>query len=49
LRERKGKLQMVWCPMNKGIANLYQYQAAALSANVRYLEALSVVSDPAPA
>jgi hypothetical protein len=49
LRERKGKLQMVWCPMNTGIANLYQYQAAALSANVRYLEALSVVSDPAPA
>lgn len=49
LRERKGKRQMVWCPMNKGIANLYQYQAVALSANVRYLEALSVVSDPAPA
>ena len=48
-RERKGKLQMVWCPMNKGIANLYQYQAAALAANVRYLEALSVVADPSPA
>ena len=49
LRERKGTRQMVWCPMNKGIANLYQYHAMALSANVRYLEALSTVSDPAPA
>jgi hypothetical protein len=49
LRERKGTRQMVWCPMNKGIANLYQYHAVALSANVRYLEALSTVSDPAPA
>jgi hypothetical protein len=49
LRKRNGKLEMVWCPMNKGIANLYQYHAVALSANVRYLEALSLVSDPAPA
>jgi hypothetical protein len=48
-RERQGTLQMVWCPMNKGIANLYQYQAAAWAANVRYLEALSVVADPSPA
>jgi hypothetical protein len=46
LRERKGELRMVWCPMNKGIANLYQYHAAALAANVRYLDALSVVGDP---
>ena len=35
--------------MNKGIANLYQYRASAQAANGRYLEALSVVSDPAPA
>jgi hypothetical protein len=48
-RERHGKPQMVWCPMNKGIANLYQYHAVALAANVRYLEALSVVADPGPA
>jgi hypothetical protein len=48
-RVRKGKQRMVWCPMNKGLANLYQYQSAARSANVRYLEALSVVGDPAPA
>jgi hypothetical protein len=48
-RERKGERQLVWCPMNKGVANFYQYHAAARAANVRYLEALSVVNDPAPA
>jgi hypothetical protein len=48
-RERKGKRRLVWCPMNKGVANFYQYHAAAWAANVRYLEALSVVNDPAPA
>ena len=47
-RQRGGKRKMVWCPMNKGIANFYQYHAAALAANLRYLEALSVVDDPAP-
>jgi hypothetical protein len=35
--------------MNKGLANLYQYRAAAQAANVRYLEALSVVNDPTAA
>jgi len=48
-RMRHGRRQRVWCPMNKGIANLYQYWAAAHAANVRYLEALSVVNDPTPA
>ena len=48
-RLRHGRRQRVWCPMNKGIANLYQYWAAAHAANVRYLEALSVVNDPTPA
>lgn len=47
-RERGGKRRMVWCPMNKGIANLYQYHATARAANLRYLEALSVVADPTP-
>ncbi len=47
-RRRHGKRKMVWCPMNKGIANFYQYHAMALAANLRYLEALSVVDDPAP-
>jgi hypothetical protein len=49
MRERNGKSQMVWCPMNKGIANLYQYHAMALAANTRYLDALSVVGAPEPA
>jgi hypothetical protein len=48
-RKRHGRWKRVWCPMNKGLANLYQYQASAQAANVRYLEALSVVNDPAPA
>lgn len=48
-RSRGGRRQRVWCPMNKGIANLYQYWAAARAANVRYLEALSVVNDPTAA
>ena len=32
-----------WCPMNKGISNLYAYAAKALAANQRYLDALSGV------
>jgi hypothetical protein len=47
-RERKGQQQMVWCPMNKGVANLPSYQQLARASNQRYLEALSVVADPAP-
>jgi hypothetical protein len=47
-RLRKGVRKMVWCSMNKGIVNFYQYQAVSLAANFRYLEALSVVDDPAP-
>lgn len=48
-RIRNGHPQMVWCPMNKGVANMYQYRRVALAANARYLAALSVVEDPAPA
>jgi hypothetical protein len=48
-RKRRGRWKRVWCPMNKGIANLYQYRQAAHAANVRYLEALCVVHDPTPA
>ncbi len=47
-RKRHGKRRRVWCPMNKGIANLYQYHAVAQAANRRYLEALSAVADPTP-
>jgi len=46
--QRAGETQMAWCPMNKGVANLPRYQEVALRANERYLEALSVVADPAP-
>jgi hypothetical protein len=46
--ERNGKIQMAWCGMNKGVANLPRYQQVARRANDRYLDALSVVADPAP-
>jgi hypothetical protein len=49
LRTREGRREMVWCPMNKGVINLYRYREVALAANRRYLDALSVVDDPAPA
>ncbi len=49
LRERNDRLVMVWCPMNKGVSNLYRYHEVALAANERYLEALSVVDNPATA
>jgi hypothetical protein len=49
LRDRAGRSEMVWCPMNKGVCNLYRYREVALAANERYLEALSVVDNPAPA
>jgi hypothetical protein len=39
---------MLWCPMNKGVANLPSYQQVARRANEAYLNALSVVGDPAP-
>ncbi len=48
-RTRDGQSQMVWCPMNKGVINLYRYREVSLAANERYLEALAVVDDPAPA
>jgi len=49
LRTRAGCEEMAWCPMNKGVCNLYHYREVALAANERYLEALSVVDNPAPA
>jgi hypothetical protein len=47
-RTRHGRQTMIWCPMNKGVANLYQYFRKAATANQRYLGALSPVGDPAP-
>jgi hypothetical protein len=49
LRARNGRREMAWCPMNKGVCNLYRYREVSLAANQRYLDALSVVDDPAPA
>jgi hypothetical protein len=48
-RTREGRREIAWCPMNKGVINLYRYREVALAANERYLEALSVVENPAPA
>jgi hypothetical protein len=48
-RERHGEWRMLWCPMNKGVVNLYRYRQVALAANGRYLDALSVVEPAAPA
>jgi hypothetical protein len=49
LRSRGDRPEMVWCPMNKGVSNLYRYWEVALAANERYLDAVSVVDDPAVA
>ena len=49
LRTREGRREKVWCPMNKGVINLYRYREVSLAANRRYLDALAVVDDPAPA
>src|SRR5262249_57302622 len=49
LRTRAGRREMMWCPMNKGVVNLYRYREVALASNRRYLDALAVVDDPAPA
>jgi len=35
--------------MNKGVINLYRYREIAFAANERYLDALSVVENLAPA
>jgi hypothetical protein len=49
LRTRAGRREMAWCPMNKGVCNLYHYREVSLAANARYWEALAVVDNPAPA
>jgi hypothetical protein len=44
--QRKGRSQMAWCPMNKGVANFYHYHEVAQASNERYLSALAVVDRP---
>jgi hypothetical protein len=46
---RDGTASRGFFPMNKEVANLIHYQQQALAANRRYLDALAVVDDPAPA
>jgi hypothetical protein len=46
---RNGTTVMAWFPMAKGVANLPRYGEVCLAANRRYLQALSVVDDPAEA
>jgi hypothetical protein len=40
---RQGRQRMLWCPMNKGVANFYHYHAVARAANHRYLDGLANV------
>lgn len=47
--KRNGELVTDWFPMPKGVAYLPCYQHQAMAANTRYLDALSVVDDPAAA
>jgi hypothetical protein len=44
--QRRGRSQLAWCPMNKGVANFYHYHKVARAANERYLSALAVVDRP---
>jgi hypothetical protein len=46
---RDGAASQGYFPMNKDTASLIHYQAQALACNRRYLDALAVVDDPAPA
>ena len=45
--KRRGETVMGWFPMAKRVTNLYRYAEVSMSANQKYLEALSVVDDPA--
>ncbi len=46
---RDGSSSQGWFPMNKDVGSLVHYQEQALACNRRYLDALAVVDDPAPA
>jgi hypothetical protein len=46
---RDGGASQGWFPMNKDVGSLIHYQEQALACNRRYLDALAVVDDPAPA
>ena len=44
--QRRGRSQLDWCPMTKGVANFYRDHEVARAANARYLQALAVVDRP---
>ena len=46
---RDGTTSQGYFPMNKDVGSLIHYQEQALACNRRYLDALAVVDDPAPA
>jgi hypothetical protein len=46
---RDGSTTQGYFPMNKDVGSLVHYQQQALACNRRYLDALAVVDDPAPA
>jgi len=46
---RPGRRVLGWHPLPKGVAFRPRYAAVATAANHRYLDALAVVDDPAPA
>jgi hypothetical protein len=46
---RHGQRVLDWFPMPKGVAYLPQYAKTSLAAARRYLDALAIVDDPAPA
>ena len=46
---RRGRRVLGWYPLPKGVAFLPRYAAVSAAANERYLDALAVVDDPAPA
>ena len=46
---RDGSTSQGYFPMNKDVGSLVHYQEQALACNRRYLDALAIVDDPAPA
>jgi hypothetical protein len=41
LTDEHGRRSRRWCPMNKGVANMWRYFQVGIGANLRYLDALA--------
>lgn len=48
-RSPRGKRPLGWFPLRKGVADFWRYAEIGRAVNARYLDALAVVHDPAPA